>query len=67
MNNNEGSKGCKYAFLVDQQWFAANFAHLKAVNKMESVPVVLEWWLDRWTFDLSKILLTKPGYLSCET
>ncbi|KAL9394718.1 hypothetical protein Peur_014003 [Populus x canadensis] len=42
MNNNEGSKGCKYAFLVDQQWFAANFAHLQAVNKMESVPVVLE-------------------------
>lgn len=52
MNNNEGSKGCKYAFLVDQQWFAANFAHLQAVNKMESVPVVLEWWLDRRTFDL---------------
>uniref|UniRef100_A0A2K2AJL7 Protein kinase domain-containing protein n=1 Tax=Populus trichocarpa TaxID=3694 RepID=A0A2K2AJL7_POPTR len=43
MNNNEGSKGCKYAFLVDQQWFAANFAHLQVVNKMESVPVVLEW------------------------
>ncbi|CAK7346671.1 unnamed protein product [Dovyalis caffra] len=51
MKNSERSVGCKYAFLVDQLWFGANLADLQAVNKMNFVPVVLDWWIDRWTFD----------------
>ncbi|KAG7982735.1 hypothetical protein I3843_04G067900 [Carya illinoinensis] len=42
-----GSSECKYAFLVDQNWFETNFAE---PNSNKSVPVVLEWGLDNTSF-----------------
>ncbi|KAG2711413.1 hypothetical protein I3760_04G075900 [Carya illinoinensis] len=44
---NNGSSKCKYAFLVDQNWFETNFTE---PNQNMSVPVVLEWGLDNTTF-----------------
>ncbi|KAG7982740.1 hypothetical protein I3843_04G068200 [Carya illinoinensis] len=42
-----GSSECKYAFLVDQNWFETNFTK---PNPNMSVPVVLDWGLDNTTF-----------------
>ncbi|KAG7982759.1 hypothetical protein I3843_04G070100 [Carya illinoinensis] len=42
-----GSSECKYAFLVDQNWFETNFTE---PNPNMSVPVVLEWGLDNTSF-----------------
>ncbi|KAG2711410.1 hypothetical protein I3760_04G075600 [Carya illinoinensis] len=42
-----GSSECKYAFLVDQNWFETNFTE---PNPNMSVPVVLDWGLDNTTF-----------------
>ncbi|KAF5457936.1 hypothetical protein F2P56_022007, partial [Juglans regia] len=39
--------GCKYAFLVDQDWFETNFTE---PSPNMSVPVVLEWGLDNTSF-----------------
>ncbi|KAG6657232.1 hypothetical protein CIPAW_04G075900 [Carya illinoinensis] len=44
---NSGSSECKYAFLVDQNWFETNFTEPKSNM---SVPVVLDWGLDITTF-----------------
>ncbi|KAG6716984.1 hypothetical protein I3842_04G075700 [Carya illinoinensis] len=44
---NNGSRECKYAFLVDQNWFETNFTEPKSNM---SVPVVLDWGLDITTF-----------------
>ncbi|CAL9013293.1 unnamed protein product [Prunus brigantina] len=35
--------GCNYAFLVDQHWFLKNLSSYRAIQGMDSVPVVLEW------------------------
>ncbi|XP_020415644.1 wall-associated receptor kinase-like 6 [Prunus persica] len=35
--------GCNYAFLVDQDWFLKNLSSYRAIQGMDSVPVVLEW------------------------
>ncbi|KAG6657228.1 hypothetical protein CIPAW_04G075400 [Carya illinoinensis] len=42
-----GSNECKYAFLVDQNWFETKFTE---PNPNMSVPVVLEWGLDNTSF-----------------
>ncbi|KAG6657209.1 wall-associated receptor kinase-like 10 [Carya illinoinensis] len=42
-----GSNECKYAFLVDQNWFETNFTE---PNPNMSVPVVLYWTFDNTTF-----------------
>ncbi|KAG2711389.1 hypothetical protein I3760_04G073900 [Carya illinoinensis] len=42
-----GSDECKYAFLVDQNWFETNFTE---PNPNMSVPVVLYWNFDNTTF-----------------
>ncbi|KAG2711399.1 hypothetical protein I3760_04G074800 [Carya illinoinensis] len=44
---NNGSRECKYAFLVDQNWFETNFTE---PNPNMSVPVVLYWNFDNTTF-----------------
>lgn len=36
---------CKYAFLVDQEWFVSNITDISAIEDMVGVPVVLEWEL----------------------
>ncbi|KAM0959169.1 hypothetical protein EV1_024176 [Malus domestica] len=48
----EPTEGCKYAFLVDRQWFE-NEGLRKAsdIQNMDSLPVVLEWRIDRRTYD----------------
>ncbi|KAG7982730.1 hypothetical protein I3843_04G067400 [Carya illinoinensis] len=43
-----GSSECKYAFLVDQNWFETNFTWS---NPNMFVPVVLDWSLDNTTFN----------------
>ncbi|KAI5339836.1 hypothetical protein L3X38_019108 [Prunus dulcis] len=35
--------GCGYAFLVDQDWFVNNLSSYRAIQGMDSVPVVLDW------------------------
>ncbi|XP_008229606.1 PREDICTED: wall-associated receptor kinase-like 22 [Prunus mume] len=49
----ENSEGCKYAFLVDQQWFESNVrvAKASAIQNRDNFPVVLEWRIDRWKYD----------------
>ncbi|KAG6657214.1 wall-associated receptor kinase-like 10 [Carya illinoinensis] len=42
-----GSNECKYAFLVDQNWFETNFTE---PNPNMSVPVVLDWSVENTTF-----------------
>ncbi|KAG6716968.1 hypothetical protein I3842_04G074400 [Carya illinoinensis] len=44
---NNGSSKCKYAFLVDKNWFETNFTEPKPNM---SVRVVLHWSLDNTTF-----------------
>ncbi|CAL9013274.1 unnamed protein product [Prunus brigantina] len=48
----ENSEGCKYAFLVDQQWFESNVRVAKAlaIQNRDNFPVVLEWRIDRWKY-----------------
>ncbi|KAI5339811.1 hypothetical protein L3X38_019083 [Prunus dulcis] len=49
----ENSEGCKYAFLVDQQWFESNVrvAKASAIQNRDNFPVVLEWRIERWKYD----------------
>ncbi|KAG6716966.1 hypothetical protein I3842_04G074200 [Carya illinoinensis] len=44
---NNGSNECKYAFLIDQNWFETN---LTVPNLNTSVPVVLKWGIDITSF-----------------
>ncbi|KAI5327866.1 hypothetical protein L3X38_027262 [Prunus dulcis] len=37
---------CKYAFLVDEDWFVKNFKNFQDLKDMGSVPVVLDWMLN---------------------
>ncbi|TQD77149.1 hypothetical protein C1H46_037313 [Malus baccata] len=52
----ERTEGCKYAFLVDRQWFE-NEGLRKAsdIQNMDSLPVVLEWRIDRRTYDMTRL------------
>ncbi|XP_059654890.1 wall-associated receptor kinase-like 10 isoform X1 [Cornus florida] len=47
--SNNDNKGCKYAFMVDQEWFT-KLTDPNAVKGMEKVPVVLRWG----TFDMCR-------------
>ncbi|KAG2711408.1 hypothetical protein I3760_04G075300, partial [Carya illinoinensis] len=46
-SHNSNGRRCKYAFLVDQDWFQTKFTEPKPNM---SVPVVLEWRLDNTSF-----------------
>ncbi|XP_021801791.1 wall-associated receptor kinase-like 1 [Prunus avium] len=37
---------CKYAFLVEEDWFANNLTNFQDLKDMGSVPVVLDWMLN---------------------
>ncbi|XP_004306285.1 PREDICTED: wall-associated receptor kinase-like 2-like [Fragaria vesca subsp. vesca] len=45
--NGSGSEtsACKYAFLVDPEWFTSHSTNTSAIAEMDYVPIVLEWWL----------------------
>ncbi|XP_004295865.1 PREDICTED: wall-associated receptor kinase-like 22-like [Fragaria vesca subsp. vesca] len=41
---------CKFAFLVDQDWFTSDSTNISAINdEMDSVPIVLDWDLSNYT------------------
>ncbi|XP_059632613.1 wall-associated receptor kinase-like 3 [Cornus florida] len=42
IDSNNDNKGCKYAFMVDQDWFT-NLTDPYAVREMKVVPAVLRW------------------------
>ncbi|KAK9286034.1 hypothetical protein L1049_025237 [Liquidambar formosana] len=44
IDSRSAPEGCKTAFMVDQEWFISNVTDLHAVQAMEYVPVVLDWW-----------------------
>ncbi|XP_060672697.1 wall-associated receptor kinase-like 10 [Ziziphus jujuba] len=48
----EKEKVCKYAFLVDQDWFMSNFTDIYSFKEMVDVPVLLEWELYYSAFDV---------------
>ncbi|XP_059650943.1 wall-associated receptor kinase-like 8 [Cornus florida] len=43
IDSNSDNKGCKYAFMVDQEWFT-NLTDPFAVQEMEKVPAMLNWY-----------------------
>ncbi|KAJ0026438.1 hypothetical protein Pint_07542 [Pistacia integerrima] len=43
---------CKYAFLVEQQWFETNLKSPQDVQKYKHVPVVVEWGIQDFSFNL---------------
>ena len=44
---------CKYAFMVDQEWFISNVPDPHTVKDMEYVPAVLDWRIYNATCDAS--------------
>ncbi|VVA35375.1 PREDICTED: wall-associated [Prunus dulcis] len=40
---NADRKACKYAFLVEHDWFTSNSTNVSAIGEMDYVPMVLEW------------------------
>ena len=40
---------CRYAFLVDQQWFQSNITDPSSMRNEEYAPVVLDWAIYNWT------------------
>ncbi|KAL4598539.1 hypothetical protein ACB092_11G066000 [Castanea dentata] len=41
-------EGCKYAFLVEADWFSSHMNHSFAVEKIDFIPVVLDWKIYEW-------------------
>ena len=41
-------KGCKYAFLVETNWFTSQINHPFSVEKIDFIPVVLDWQIYKW-------------------
>ncbi|KAL6137237.1 hypothetical protein ACLB2K_062529 [Fragaria x ananassa] len=39
------TSACKYAFLVDPEWFTSHSTNTSAIAEMDYVPIVLEWWM----------------------
>ncbi|ONI17844.1 hypothetical protein PRUPE_3G182800 [Prunus persica] len=61
--------GCGYAFLVDQDWFVNNLSSYRAIQGMDSVPVVLDWKisLDNTSLRSFKGFIgTEPDYYDFE-
>ncbi|XP_016648027.1 PREDICTED: wall-associated receptor kinase-like 8 isoform X1 [Prunus mume] len=46
---NADRQTCKYAFLVEHDWFTSNSTNVSAIGEMDYVPMVLEWHV----FDLN--------------
>ncbi|VVA36325.1 PREDICTED: wall-associated [Prunus dulcis] len=47
--NADSQMACKFAFLVDHDWFTSNSTNISAISEMDSVPIVLEWSLLDYT------------------
>ncbi|CAL8138423.1 unnamed protein product [Prunus armeniaca] len=61
--------GCGYAFVVDQDWFVNNLSSYRAIQGMDSVPVVLDWKisLDNTSLRSFKGFIgTEPDYYDFE-
>ncbi|KAM5579960.1 wall-associated receptor kinase-like 1 [Rosa sericea] len=43
MINGTSEPPCKYAFLVDPEWFTSNSTNTSAIAEMDDVPIVLNW------------------------
>ncbi|KAM5573147.1 hypothetical protein ABKV19_012929 [Rosa sericea] len=41
--NDTSERTCKYAFLVDPEWFTSNSTNTSAIAEMDDVPIVLDW------------------------
>lgn len=41
-------KGCKYAFLVEADWFPSHINHSFSVEEIDFIPVVLDWRIYKW-------------------
>ena len=41
-------KGCKYAFLVEADWFSSHTNHSFSVEKIDFIPVLLYWEIQKW-------------------
>ncbi|KAL6143740.1 hypothetical protein ACLB2K_054435 [Fragaria x ananassa] len=54
---------CKYAFLVDPEWFTSNSTNTSAIAEMEYVPIVLDWFLYRLIDDSTEDNVTR----NCES
>ncbi|KAB1199042.1 hypothetical protein CJ030_MR0G028250 [Morella rubra] len=60
----DNSSQCKYAFLVDQNWFRTNFTVYSNPLNLSSVPVVMTWGstaLQPIHFSKAKKILFGPG------
>ena len=49
-------KGCKYAFLVEADWFFSHINHSFSVEKIDFIPVVLDWWIYKWMNNSQEML-----------
>ncbi|PQM33796.1 wall-associated receptor kinase-like 1 [Prunus yedoensis var. nudiflora] len=61
--------GCNYAFLVDQDWFLNNLSSYRAIQGMDSVPVVLDWNISLDNTSLRSFdgfIGTEPDYFDFE-
>ena len=41
-------KRCKYAFLVEADWFSSHTNHSFSVEKIDFIPVLLDWEIPKW-------------------
>ncbi|KAL6140487.1 hypothetical protein ACLB2K_058786 [Fragaria x ananassa] len=41
-------RSCKYAFLVDPEWFTSNSTNTSLIAEMDDVPIVLEWSFNKF-------------------
>ncbi|KAJ4717493.1 Wall-associated receptor kinase [Melia azedarach] len=60
-SSRQQEEGCKYAFLVEQDWFDDNFRRPKDVQNWKQVPVVLDWRIYNTSFD-KLAMNTSPRY-----
>ncbi|KAL6144262.1 hypothetical protein ACLB2K_054957 [Fragaria x ananassa] len=43
INGSGYERSCKYAFLVDPEWFTSNSTNTSAIAEMDYVPILLDW------------------------
>lgn len=73
-NDSESEKECKYAFLVDHNWFMST--NISTIVDMDNVPVVLEYLLHKYSaqdiygtynFSPQNMTCTEDWQCSCKT
>ncbi|XP_004306284.1 PREDICTED: wall-associated receptor kinase-like 10-like [Fragaria vesca subsp. vesca] len=58
-NGNGSERSCKYAFLVDPDWFTSNSTNTSVIAEMEYVPILLDWKI--YDVDESGLLIGSGG------